>query len=98
MRKITQQAIEAFYSNKSFKSGNTRVTIEDGNSYLLLHGCPIAKRVNGTVSINPHGYTTTTTSATIAAIATGLINDLKSNFFKSPCMLHGENTMFKPIR
>ena len=61
MRQITQQAIAAFYANKDFKSGNTRVTVVEGNSYLLLHGSCIAKRENGIVSINPQGYTTTTT-------------------------------------
>lgn len=65
MRKITQQAIEAFYHPDKlgmvFNKGNTWVTHSVGLTQLYLHGSCIAKRENGITSINPHGYTTTTT-------------------------------------
>ena len=45
MRKITQDAIEAFNSNTPFSSGDTQVSIDDtGATCLKLHGNLIAIR------------------------------------------------------
>ncbi len=42
MRKITQQAIEAFYKGVDFKKDNTEVTVGNGTVDLYLHGNLIA--------------------------------------------------------
>jgi len=63
MRKITQQAVRAFYANEVFNSANTKVTTSgQGNvTCLWLHNSIIARIDNGLISINPQGYTTNTT-------------------------------------
>lgn len=42
MRKVTQQAVEAFMQGKRFKSGNTQVIPDNKSTALLLHGNQIA--------------------------------------------------------
>ena len=68
MRKITQQAVEAFEARRSFKSGNTKVRVlpqnGDGSLVLLeLHGNVIARHEswNGRTFITNSGWATRTT-------------------------------------
>lgn len=66
MRKITQEAIEAFYNNTSFNKDNTEVKaynngIHKGEVYLFLHGNIIAKKHKGILSITNSGWQTNTT-------------------------------------
>ena len=69
MRKITEQAVEAFEAQRSFKSGNTQVRIipqngGDGSLILLeLHGNTIARHEswNGQTFITSAGWFTVTT-------------------------------------
>ena len=68
MRKITQQAVEAFESGRSFKSGNTQVRVipqNGGGSLVLLelHGNAIARHEswNGRTFITNAGWETRTT-------------------------------------
>lgn len=47
MKKITQQAVNAFLNGKEFRRGNTEVTVHeatDTTSYMYLHGNNIAYR------------------------------------------------------
>jgi hypothetical protein len=57
MRKVTRQAVQAFYNNVNFRSGNT--TVENGKLYL--HGNLIAKKENGNVYISNAGWQSNTT-------------------------------------
>lgn len=66
MRKITNDAINAFYSDcgKGWGRGNTSVTVDDGVVSLNLFGNKIAKRTIGrhdVVEICMAGYGTVTT-------------------------------------
>ena len=47
-RKITQEAVNAFYNNRRFNKSNMSVDISDGQTLLKLHGNTIA-------GINSHG-------------------------------------------
>lgn len=42
MRKITDNAVKSFLFRKPFNANNTKVVIEEGIAYLLLHGNKIA--------------------------------------------------------
>jgi len=57
MRKITQKAVDALFSGRNFKAGNTKV--ED--STLILHWTAIAKIENGKLYVRSGGYETNTT-------------------------------------
>ena len=46
MRKVTENAHEAFNNNKRFNSSNTVVRIEDGDTNMYLFGRHIAKKTN----------------------------------------------------
>lgn len=43
-RKITQQAVNAFMTNGSYNSSNTKVSPANNDNYLYLHGSIIAIR------------------------------------------------------
>lgn len=61
-RKITQDAVRAFYNRRNFKRGNTRVEVNEANeSRLILHGNTIAYMDNTKVLISNCGYFTNTT-------------------------------------
>src|ERR1700753_1968820 len=45
MRKIINNAVNAFIAKKAFKEANTEVRVVAHNSILLLHGHPIAERI-----------------------------------------------------
>lgn len=61
MRKITEQAVSAFKSDKGFLSGNTQVRVINGRTEMLLHGHIIAKKEDGDLWINLCGWNTPTT-------------------------------------
>lgn len=61
-RKITTEAISAFELRKPFKKSNMSVTIEEGITYLKLHGNKIAAMLSdGRVWISNAGWATNTT-------------------------------------
>ncbi len=64
MRKITEQAANAFMNAKKFKSGNTTVDVLLNVTVLSLHGNEIAYRYNdpeNTLSITNAGWESNTT-------------------------------------
>jgi hypothetical protein len=62
MRKITEQASDAFHNGRDFRSGNTQVNRRIGGVELALHGHIIAKNIsNEGLSINLCGWNTNTT-------------------------------------
>ena len=63
MRKITQEAYQAFINKKPFKKSNTEVQVleDSGVVQLLLFDNTIAKQVGGILSITSAGWPTNTT-------------------------------------
>lgn len=61
MRKITKQAVTAFFTRKPFKRDNTEVRNELGYTWLILHGNKIAQRNNGILCVSTGGWNTPTT-------------------------------------
>lgn len=71
MRKITNNAVNAFMQAKSFSEGNTTVRVLPNVTILSLFGNDIAYRYNDpekTLSINSCGYKTATTKERLNAI------------------------------
>lgn len=88
MRKITQQAVEAFMSGYNFKNGNTEVVNEGLNFpliHLKLHGNMIAKRYieNGqeTVMITDARWPTNTTKERLNGIPGVCIQQKSGKWF-----------------
>lgn len=63
MRQITNEAVNAFISGRSFKKDNTTVEINEvtGNASLLLHGNLIVLLSGNELMINHQGWQTNTT-------------------------------------
>ena len=68
MRKITQDAIDAFNSQRPFKRNNTEVRIENSESHMLLHGNTIAISDGPRVLITHGGWPTPTTKERLNGI------------------------------
>lgn len=71
MRKITKEAIKAFYSAEKFSSSNTVVEVLPNVTILKLHGNTIAYRYNDperTLSITNCGWFSNTTKERLNAI------------------------------
>jgi hypothetical protein len=62
MRKITEDAHEAFNKNKRFSSSNTVVTIEDDATNMYLFGNHIAKKIDDELYISDGNYGTSLTT------------------------------------
>lgn len=56
MRKISEDAYNAFISKETFKRSNTEVKIIDGEAQLFLFDRMIAKTENGELFISNGGY------------------------------------------
>lgn len=62
MRKITEEAIKAFYNKKRFKKQNTEVYVAEFTTLLILHGHTIAILYsNNKIEVTTAGWNTTTT-------------------------------------
>lgn len=62
MKKITKQSIESFIERKPFKRGNMSVVIENGITYLQLHGNRIAALLaDNRMWVSNAGWATNTT-------------------------------------
>lgn len=62
MRKITQEAVNAFLNDRPFKKGNTQVHLSKHATRLYLHCNEIAeKQPDGKILINDGGHQTLTT-------------------------------------
>lgn len=77
MRKITEQAINAFISGRSFRSSNTET---DGKS-LWLHGNLIAKKENGSLYITNAGWSSNTTKERLNSLPNVRINQKDFEWF-----------------
>lgn len=61
MRKITSEAVNAFYNNETYKKSNTEVEVLQNETKFYLHGNLIAKKEKGNVYISNAGWRTNTT-------------------------------------
>lgn len=69
MRKVTQDAVNAFMQHKNFKRGNTTVSIWKGVAELYLHNNLIAEHhPDGRILISNAGWPTVTTKERLNAI------------------------------
>jgi hypothetical protein len=73
MRKITEEAVNAFYNpylkGNCFNKGNTWVTHSAGLTTMYLHGHAIAKIEDGKLFVNHCGYRTATTKERLNGLA-----------------------------
>jgi hypothetical protein len=72
MRKITANAVSAFFAGRSFSSGNTMVTVSSSLqcTSMLLHGHTIAVRYpdTGDIHVSDAGWQTNTTKERLNGI------------------------------
>lgn len=80
MRKIDEQARDAFINKKRFKLRNTKVNIIDGEPHLYLHDNLIAKLENNELLINHCGWETLTTKSRLNALPGVHIKMIKGKF------------------
>lgn len=67
-RKITTEAIKAFFEDSTFSKDNTTVTKENEWLVLRLHGTAIARRRGGLLEITHGGWKTQTTRERLNAV------------------------------
>lgn len=68
MRKITEDAVKAFYSDKKFKRTNTEVCKYNGEQVMWLYNTVIATLKEDELIISHGGYTTNTTKERLNGI------------------------------
>lgn len=70
MKKITEDAIEAFYNNKPFFRNNTEVYVNNEEVTLFLFGSPIIKKTlpDNKITIDTYGYFSNTTLERLNAL------------------------------
>lgn len=67
-RKISNSAADAFYSGRSFKSGNTEVKVSADTTEMYLFGNLIAIKKQKEVSITNAGWFSATTKERLSAL------------------------------
>ena len=84
MRKITEQATQAFMEARAFKSGNTKVEVLPNCTILKLHNNAIAYRYNDpeqTLSITNSGWQSNTTKERLNGIDGVRISQSKGKWY-----------------
>lgn len=75
MRKITQDAVNAFMRREPFKRANTEVAIYPSDTRMYLHGHLIAIiDLMGNIKVSNAGYFTNTTKERLNGIPTVTVN------------------------
>lgn len=90
MRKITNEAINAFKANKTFNGNNTKVLVENGTTKMYLFSHLIAKKTAGIISITNAGYFTPTTKDRLNSIPGVSISQKKGIWYLNGSEWHGE--------
>lgn len=91
MRKITQQAAEALMSFDTFKSGNTKVAVEDGVATLYLHDNAIATHDSeGVIAVTNAGWFSNTTKDRLNGIPGVDVRQIKGEWFLNGEIWDGE--------
>lgn len=78
MKKITQDAVNAFYNNKKFKRTNTEVREYHGEQVMWLYTTVIAILKEDELIIRHGGYTTNTTKERL----NGILSEYKNSKYK----------------
>ena len=81
MRKITQESINAFNNDKSFKKANMEVTVDDNETALYLHGNKIAKKIKDELFISNAGWYSNTTKERLNGLDNVWINQVNYQWF-----------------
>lgn len=82
MRKITEEAIEAFINNKRFKKKNTEVYKGEFTTLLILFGNTIAIKYNdGSIEITTCGWNTQTTVERLSGIPGVYLRKFKKELY-----------------
>lgn len=84
MRKVSQNAINAFLNASKFGESNTSVIVEPNVTILVLFGNKIAYRYNDpekTLSITTCGYNTNVTIEKLNALPNVRVNRSKGNLY-----------------
>lgn len=68
MRKITQEAVQAFKSNQNFRKSNTEVKVQKDITKLSLFGNTIAVKDNRGIKVTNCGWQTNTTKERLKAL------------------------------
>lgn len=68
MRKITENAVNAFILRKSLSSGNTTVHVKNNSVSCFLHGNKIATLTRNRLSVSSCGWETPTTKERLNGI------------------------------
>ena len=84
-RKITQQAVQAFYNKEKFSVSNTTVEVEDGKVTMKLFGNTIAGTDHKGTWITDAGWESKTTFERLNGL-----NDVRVNTKKGQTYLNGE--------
>ena len=95
MRTITQNSVNAFLNNETFKSSNTTVTIEkNGEIQLRLHGNLIARKnpVDNTIKISSCGWQTNTTKERLNGLPNVSIRQIKGQWYLNGIVWSGDLT------
>jgi glycyl-tRNA synthetase beta subunit len=93
MKKITEQAIEAFMNAKPFKKDNTVVWVRPNVTVLLLFENEIAYRYNDperTISITNCGWKTNTTKERLNGIPNVHIRQKKGDWYLNGTLWDGK--------
>ena len=72
MRKIEREMASAIQAGRSWKSGNTRVDVQDGSTVVSLHGNEIARKTGSVLRLSSCGWRTVTTKSRINAVLRAL--------------------------
>ena len=82
MRKITQNAVNAFMRREPFKQSNTEVAVHPADTRLYLHGNLIAMiDLMGNIKVSNAGYFTNTTKERLNGIPTVAVKQKNSEWF-----------------
>lgn len=83
MRKVTNNAVNAFLSNRAFAEGNTSVSPANNDNYLYLHGNIIAIRnkQTGALRITNAGWFSNTTKERLNALPGVFIQQKKGVWY-----------------
>lgn len=92
MRKITQNAINAFLSGKNYCEGNTSVQCSGYTVTMFLHGNDIATREieTGRIYISNAGWPTATTKERLNGIPGVFIQQRKGTWYLNGVEWEGE--------
>lgn len=83
MRTITQNSVNAFLNNQSYREGNTKICPSNGKNYLYLHDNIIAIKDKETdkISICNAGWFSNTTKERLNAIPNVSIKQVKGVWY-----------------